>query len=309
MSVNWSNYAYLTIPEGKVKRIAKKDDGTILWEMSYINQVPLSIDESGAIYNGTGYKNKYRVRSAGAEASNESAVCTGYIPVKGGDTIRVSGCDFSLSSRTDRAINVYDANKQCLGQIVANYPDAGYGCFAYGGAYQASHCFNTVVEESEGVWRWTLPNDTQFAYIRVTGSHYSYNKVDGSLLIVTVNEEIKWHYNLSLTWKNGYKIGYDIGSTVTESVDSNYIITEAINVIPGKTYTINVVASSSSFGFYFIGFTNQSVVTEYIQHTPGKPGTFTYTWTPTESNTTKMRIRGYSTSADAWLAVTSIYVE
>lgn len=185
MSVNWSSYAHLTIPEGKVKRITKKDDGTILWEMSYVNQVRLSIDENGAIYNGTGYKSGYRIRSGGAEQVLERGSCSGYILAKSEDVIRVSGCQFD-TEETANAINVYDAAFACLGQIVANYPEAGYGIFAYGADYVHTHNFGTVVEESTGVWKWALPPEPTIAYIRVSG-----RTNDGSTLIVTVNEEIK----------------------------------------------------------------------------------------------------------------------
>lgn len=153
--------------------------------LQYINQVPFSIDPNGSVYNdGLGYKSGYRVRSGGAEAVLQRGSCTGYISAKGEDVVRVSGCDFN-TEETANAINVYDESFTTLGQIVGNYAEAGYGIFAYGAAYQSTHNFNSVVEESPGIWRWTIPPESSIAYIRVTGA-----TPDGSTLIVTINEEI-----------------------------------------------------------------------------------------------------------------------
>lgn len=175
----------LVIPEGTVSKIVDSV-GTVLWEaVAYINWVFRSIETDGTIYNdGLGYKNGYRIRSSGAEGTLADAACTGYIPVNGGGAVRISGCDF-LTSGTGNAINASDATFTNLGQIVSNYPSAGYGIFANGGAYQ-SYCFDTIVEESSGVYKWIVPpSESGIAYIRVTGL-----TADGSTLIVTVNEEI-----------------------------------------------------------------------------------------------------------------------
>lgn len=185
MSLNFKDYIRLQIPEGMVKKIHRAADNVVLWTSSYLNMVRTSIDTNGSIYNnGLGYKSGYRVRSGGAEEALQRGSCTGYISAKGEDVIRISGCDFT-TEETANAINVYDSSFTNLGQVVGNYREAGYGIFAYGAAYQATHNLNTVVEESTGVWRWTLPPEGTIAYIRVTG-----RTNDGSTLIVTVNEEI-----------------------------------------------------------------------------------------------------------------------
>lgn len=161
-------------------------NGVQVFKAGYKNWVKYSTESDGVtIYNGgLGYKNGYRIRSGGAEAAQDTASCTGFIPVKGGDIVRISGVDFS-KGLVDNAVNVSDSGFTNIGQMTPSYHNAGYGIFAVNAPYQA-YCFDSVVKESDGVWKWVLPPATSgVAYIRVTG----YTK-DGSNLIVTVNEEI-----------------------------------------------------------------------------------------------------------------------
>lgn len=152
-------------------------------DVKYINQVPISVDESGNIYNGTGYKNGYRIRSGGAEGAASSASCTGFIQLKAGDTVRLSGYSVTTKS-TANAINVYNANKENLGQVVGNMSSSGYGIFANGG--YSSHTWSSIVENPSGVYVWIAPPHGAIAFMRVTGD----TSGDGSKMIVTVNEEI-----------------------------------------------------------------------------------------------------------------------
>lgn len=162
-------------------------DGTLIWKSGYTNLVPLSTEADGkTIYNnGLGYKNGYRVRSGGAEASSYNASCTGYIPAKAGDAVRLSGYDVEYDT-TNNAINVSDVNRNNLGQIVANAPTDGYGFFQ--NTWRDYNWGNSkgVKEEKTGVYIWTVPPDASIAYVRVTGK----TQEDGSKMIVTINEEI-----------------------------------------------------------------------------------------------------------------------
>ena len=172
----------ITIPEGKVKKITRKSDGFMLWKGGYTNQVPLSTTEDGkTIYNGTGYKNGYRIRSGGLEAVTTAGSCTGFIKVTAGDVVRLSG-DYDIKAVcTENAINVADINRNNLGQIVANNSDS-YGCFQSKGEN-----WDDVISEGNGVYYWIVPSGYGIEYIRVTG----YTKADGSKMIVTINEEIE----------------------------------------------------------------------------------------------------------------------
>lgn len=188
MSFNFANYVRLDIPEGRVKKITCKSDGTVLWTAGYVNQVPLSIDSSGEIYNGTGYKNGYRIRSGGAEGALGDAVCTGFIPVSGGDVVRLSGWTFSHVT-AGNAINLADSAFTNLGQVTSQGNE--YGIMA--STYKA-YGWSSVVEESDGVWKWVVPPAASgVAYIRVSGfdnSTYADETLVGTRMIVTVNEEI-----------------------------------------------------------------------------------------------------------------------
>lgn len=146
-------------------------------DVSYKNWVKYSTDEDGkTIYNGgSGYKNGYRVRSGGAEIGNESASCTGFIPVAAGDIVRLSGYDVK-NVGVDNAINVSDASFTNLGQIVSN------SSYSYGIFQGSGHNWDDVILEKDNVYYWVVPDDYGIAYIRVTG----YTGGDGSKMIVTV---------------------------------------------------------------------------------------------------------------------------
>ena len=184
MSFDFSKYPRLEIGGKRVKKITRKSDGLVLWEAGYINMVPLSINSDGTIYNGAGYKDGYRVRSGGAEAALSSSSVTGYIPVTGGDVVRISGCDFGDGTSNGSALNVSDSSFTNIGQF--SMIPAGYGIFASNATYDA-YGSDSVVEETTGVWKWIVPPaDSGVAYIRVTGNTGG----NGADMIVTINEEI-----------------------------------------------------------------------------------------------------------------------
>lgn len=186
MVFDFSDYVRIEIPEGRVKKITD-GSGRVIWSAGYVNQVPLSTTEDGkTIYNTTGYKYPVRIRSGGAEGTGDACACTGFIPAQGGDIIRVSGCKFS-ETNNGNAINVSDASFANIGQIVGNYAAAGYGIFAASVGTYEDYTFDDIVEESTGVWKWTVPPGAGIEYIRVTGHQPTGN---GASLIVTVNEEI-----------------------------------------------------------------------------------------------------------------------
>lgn len=183
--MNFANVKSLKIPEGEVKEI--RVGGVLLWKSGYTNLVPLSTTEDDkTIYNGVGYKNGYRIRSGGAEGSDNVASHTGFIKIKGGDVIRMSGYDALIVANAN-AINVYDASHAVLGQVTSGSANYGYGFFQSTWKEYNWGLSKGVKEEKSGVYIWTAPPDTSIAYMRVTG----YTNKDGSKMIVTVNEEIE----------------------------------------------------------------------------------------------------------------------
>ena len=157
-------------------------------KINFTNLVPTSIDSDGTIYNGgLGYKNGYRIRSGGAEGALASSAHTGFIPVNGGDVIRISGMNYSDGNGHGSAMNVSDSNFTNIGQFSMQSGD--YGIFE---STYKSYNRTSVVEEKTGVWKWVVPPAASgIAYIRVSANAYNRDPADGSKLIVTVNEEIQ----------------------------------------------------------------------------------------------------------------------
>ncbi len=88
------------------------------------NLVPLSTDDSGNVYNTTGYRNGYRLASAGTEAGMKAAghnATTGYIPVEENDILHFGGgewiSDAVGSTWGYSYVYLYDVNKSPIGYI------------------------------------------------------------------------------------------------------------------------------------------------------------------------------------------------
>lgn len=137
-----------------------------------INQIPISINADGSLFVGangeSGYKTGYRLSlSSGGETADSDYECTGFIPVKYGDVIRIKNVDFTIENATNFV--TYDANKN---PIKSNNS-------YYGGQLK--------VFETEGVALNTnlLPTLTEdLAYIRIGSKSIT------SESILTVNQEI-----------------------------------------------------------------------------------------------------------------------
>lgn len=178
--IDFSLVNALSIPEGAVVKITSGD--TVLWTLpvSYTNQVPISIDTDGSVYNGTGYKNGYRLSSSGAEkAADVYCSVTGYIPATGGDVIRIGGVSWYVDNNAANYLCAYDSSFNYIGAIYGQH--GGYYGTKIHSAYDISHSLSTI----------TLANNVSIAYIRVNCRDNSNSAgVDGADMIVTVNEEI-----------------------------------------------------------------------------------------------------------------------
>lgn len=141
----------------------------------YTNQIPISTDESGNIYNGTGYKNDHRINSSGVEDYLAGAVLTGYIPVHAGDTIRVlSGyLDPNWSSAGSARSRLYKSDKSGITSITHN-------------SMASSAFLSNVVTDGGGyITQFDIAADkTDVAFIRLT------MKGTGENAVATVNEEL-----------------------------------------------------------------------------------------------------------------------
>lgn len=151
---------------------------------SYTNQIPISTDSSGGIYNGTGYKVDVRLNSSGGETAGVDTVATGFMPFSKGDVLRVRGGYWDGNGAC--YIQLYDASKELIQPI--NYSgmlEGKFGAVTFGGSDTGTvrdmtyTCDNITGTTSSG----KSVDDT--AYVRI-----SCRWLEEDTLIATVNEEI-----------------------------------------------------------------------------------------------------------------------
>lgn len=118
--IDFSTVKKIIIPEGVVTKIVAA--GKTLWQaITFTNQVPISIDTDGSIFNGVGYIDNRRLSSSGGLSSSaqNGTTTSGFIPWHGdGDVIRMKGVEFYGINHAQTSlwlyIIFYDANKKYL---------------------------------------------------------------------------------------------------------------------------------------------------------------------------------------------------
>ena len=187
--MDFSTVKSLTIPEGEVTKITS--GSTVLWEaVTYTNQVPISTDTDGSIYNGSGYKDNARLGSNGSVSSSSQtgSVVTGFIPWTPYQTIRIKGATWQAVSGQHYYVHFYNANK-------ANVQDSGGAVSADGYASGGFKGHLTVTYDSAtGVTAFTFdnPNMTTGLTARIKNAKYirlNAKRTSGEF-VVTVNQEI-----------------------------------------------------------------------------------------------------------------------
>lgn len=153
------------------------DNGT-----SYINQIPISTDTDGSIYNGKGYKEGTRISSSsGSISANDAVDLTGFIPIKLGDVVRMKNIDFVWATMgsagglhfyaADKTTKVRSFNTNELPDIAATFAsDAG-----------------AVYDNAGNLVQFTITNYggmNTAAFMRVCATN-----IDDSS-IITINQEI-----------------------------------------------------------------------------------------------------------------------
>lgn len=186
--IDFSKIKKLTIDGIDLKSLAI--NGVQVWKSGPKNWVKYSTEADGVtIYNGgLGYKDGYRVRSGGAEGEHESASCTGFIPFRKGDVLRIYPQFLGLN--TQNAINYVNASFQNIGQCTGT---GGYGICSGGNASQFRP---TTDENGISVLHLVTNLADDVAYIRVTNqiayaSPYKPLITTGAEMVITVNEEIE----------------------------------------------------------------------------------------------------------------------
>lgn len=154
---------------------------TAVKPITYTNQITISTDENGNIYNnGLGYKDGYRLNSGGTEAALAGAVATGFIPVTAGDTIRLAG-EYIGGDLGSQNTWFYDSTKTKVTTTTNITPfklksdDASLTVFE-------PYTYDRTAKQLS---MFTIPNDSNIAYMRCT-----LNASTGANAIITVNEYI-----------------------------------------------------------------------------------------------------------------------
>lgn len=146
----------------------------------YTNQVPLSIDTDGSIYNSTGYSTGLRLSSSGVLKAQAGSAVTGFIRANGGDLIRVYGCGWASTEHPNNYLCAYDSSFTLIGGYVPNVP-----------THYGTQVVAAVNRSDNGDAVITLENLSTISYIRVSSRGLtSTSSINGEDMIVTVNEEI-----------------------------------------------------------------------------------------------------------------------
>ena len=114
-----SHVRTVTAVSGSTVHIASVTGNVVITAVAtaaYTNQIPISTDAGGAVFNGVGYQQGYRLSSSGSPSPQASTYITGFIPVHSGDTVRFEGMNLKEGSApiNEQRIAFYDANKAVI---------------------------------------------------------------------------------------------------------------------------------------------------------------------------------------------------
>lgn len=148
-------------------------------EASYTNQIPISTDASGNLYeSGKGWKTGYRLNSSGAEAAYDGIEVTGFIPVVAGDVVRFD--NMALSKTTNASYNYVSAYQADKSKCV----------WSWNASTAATNFGDNMVWNSDGTLKQMtlasgITNASVISYLR-----FSANEITDDS-IITVNEPIE----------------------------------------------------------------------------------------------------------------------
>ena len=174
------------------KAVAKLElAGKKIWEaIKFTNQVPISTDTDGSIYNKVGYKENARLSSSGGVSSSaqNGSVTTGFIPWHGDTTVlRMKGVEW-LNAYSKYGghhyLNYYDGNKKFLTYISSQVFHVGNSGHLLTVTRDANGVETVKWSETYGDTNESLNAVRQAKYVRITAQG------KGADMIVTINEEI-----------------------------------------------------------------------------------------------------------------------
>lgn len=194
-TIDENNVITLTgaLADGKYTLQYEDADGelTEIGELSliaYTNQIPISTDTDGSIYNGTGYMAERRISSSGSistlatSGATNPIFVTGFIPVANGDVVRLKNCYIDT---TDVANNTtYGQNGWSVQNAFYNSSKSQLGLQVWTAA--SGTYYNATKIDGNGIAsEFTIVN-SDVAYMRLCLAP-STTPADA---ILTINEEI-----------------------------------------------------------------------------------------------------------------------
>ena len=145
--------------------------------VSYTNQVLISTDVDGNVFNGTGYIDGYRINSSGATVALSGFTTTGFIPFTKGQTIRIGGEGITYDSY-GCLLMYYDTSKTVIANVGIGYQHVGSTTYGTWTTEETSvFCLDPVDNYPS-----TFSGDSLYIRISAKGS--------GANLIVTLDEKI-----------------------------------------------------------------------------------------------------------------------
>ena len=148
---------------------------------SYTNQIPISTDADGSIYNSIGYMLNMRLPTNGVPKAYDGCLVTGFIPFSVGDTIRVNKFCAEGSATSYAKVVFYKADHMKIAGAAA-YNLNNDGTYV-GGQPLTWTPSNTIYDA--GVDK-TI-NISEAAYLRLSITGYNDVATD---IVCTINEEI-----------------------------------------------------------------------------------------------------------------------
>ena len=142
-------------------------------EPDFVNQIPLAINSSGAVYYGIGYRNGWRLNSSRVEKEQSGCGHTGLIPAKAGDVLRFK--NLTPCSQGYDYLHFVKADKTTTGR-------ASKGIIESGGTLPNPTTFPL---DENGAYTHTLPAG-DYAYIQL-----SYGEMSSDS-IITINQPITY---------------------------------------------------------------------------------------------------------------------
>ena len=174
-------------------------------KQSYINQIPISTDASGNVYNGVGYKVGARCNSSGEivdlTGGSNPPFCTGFIPCKQGDVIRLKNCYIHATTQDNDSFKALYGNTGPWGVRFGLYNSSKekIAVESWGNLSQGKNATNilsdyTRVPEGTGLTQGMIYQCkiayANTAYIRLCLAADVANGFTAADAIVTVNQEI-----------------------------------------------------------------------------------------------------------------------